>query len=72
LAIGLPVGIAIDRYRLIPLKADVYFIDHLPVRIQLMDTVLIVVVSILIATLATLYPARQAARLLPVQAIRDE
>lgn len=72
LAIGLPVGIATDRYRLIPLKADVYFIDHLPVRIQLMDTVLIVVVSILIATLATLYPARQAARLLPVQAIRDE
>jgi lipoprotein-releasing system permease protein len=72
LALGLGIGIAIERYRLIPLSPDVYFIDHLPVRIQPIDTVLIVLASVVIATLATLYPARQAARLLPVKAIREE
>jgi lipoprotein-releasing system permease protein len=72
LVLGVAVGIALDRYRLIPLKPEVYFIDHLPVVMQIGDTALIVVASVLIATAATLYPAGQASRLLPVQAIRDE
>jgi lipoprotein-releasing system permease protein len=72
LMLGLGIGVAIDRYRLIPLDAEVYFIDHLPVRIQAFDTIMIVVASVLVATLATIYPSRQAAKLLPVKAIRDE
>lgn len=72
LSLGLGIGLAIDHYRLIPLDASVYFIDHLPVQIQMRDTLLIVIGSIVVATLATLYPSRQAAKLLPVQAIRDE
>jgi lipoprotein-releasing system permease protein len=72
LAIGVGVAIALDRYRLIPLEPEVYFIDHLPSALQVGDTALIVLASILIATLATLHPARQAARLEPVEAIRDE
>jgi lipoprotein-releasing system permease protein len=50
----------------------VYFIDHLPITMQVVDTALIVVASVVIATVATLYPARQAARLFPVEAIRSE
>jgi lipoprotein-releasing system permease protein len=38
----------------------------------LVDVALIVVASLLIAALATLYPARQAARLFPLEAIRHE
>lgn len=72
LAIGVGVAVALDKYRLIPLEPEVYFIDHLPSALQVGDTVLIVVASVLIATLATLYPARQASRLTPVEAIRDE
>ncbi|HYV97407.1 MAG TPA: FtsX-like permease family protein [Gemmatimonadaceae bacterium] len=72
LALGLAAGIAIDRYRLIPLEPQVYFIDHLPVVMQVGDTLLIVLASVMIATIATLYPAKQASRLMPVQAIRDE
>lgn len=72
LVLGLSIGIAMDKYRLIPLNAEVYFIDHLPIRIDPLDTVMIVLGSVVIATLATLYPSRQAAKLLPVQAIRDE
>jgi lipoprotein-releasing system permease protein len=70
--IGVTAGVAIDRGQLIPLDPTVYFIDHLPVTIQLGDVLWIVGASIIIAAIATLYPAMQAARLFPVEAIRHE
>jgi lipoprotein-releasing system permease protein len=72
LALGLVAALTVDRYRLIPLDPSVYFIDHLPIETRLLDVALIVVASLAIAALATLYPARQAARLYPVEAIRHE
>ena len=60
------------RWRLLPLSPDVYFIDHLPVATEFADVSWIVVASMAIAALATLYPARQAARLYPLEAIRHE
>ena len=72
LMVGLGAAVALDRYKLIKLEAQVYFIDHLPVATEAGDVVLIVLASIAIAALATLYPAAQAARLFPVEAIRHE
>lgn len=72
LLLGLIASVAIDRYKLIALDPSVYFIDHLPVATQALDVALIVLASLVIAALATLYPARQAARLFPVEAIRHE
>lgn len=72
LLLGLVAALAVDRYRLIPLDPSVYFIDHLPVDSRPLDIALIVVASLAIAALATLYPARQAAKLYPVEAIRHE
>ena len=72
LAIGLLVGLAIGRWRLIPLDPQTYFIDHLPVQMQPLDVVLIVVFGLLVAMVATLYPAIQASRLYPIEAIRSE
>jgi lipoprotein-releasing system permease protein len=72
LVLGLVVGIAIGRYHLIALDPQVYFIDHLPVRMQAIDVVLIVVLGVLVATVATLRPAVQASRLYPIEAIRSE
>jgi lipoprotein-releasing system permease protein len=72
LLLGLVTAIAIDRYHLIPLDPAVYFIDHLPVDSRPLDVIFIVLASLMIAALATLYPARQAARLYPVEAIRHE
>jgi lipoprotein-releasing system permease protein len=72
LFLGLVLAIGLDRYELIPLDASVYFIDHLPVDTQWTDVVLIALGSLVIAALATLYPAWQASRLYPVEAIRHE
>jgi len=49
----------------------VYYIDRLPVKVDPMVCYGVVpIVSILLCFLATLYPARQAAKLEPVEAIR--
>jgi lipoprotein-releasing system permease protein len=69
---GLALGELLDRYRLIPLNPSVYFIDHLPVDLAVQDVVTIMVTSILIAAVATVYPSRRAAALEPVDAIRHE
>jgi lipoprotein-releasing system permease protein len=70
--IGLFVSLLLERYQLISLDPSVYFIDHLPVAIQIPDVLMIMVASLVITALATLYPAAQAARLYPVDAIRHE
>jgi len=69
---GIAVALAVGHYRLIPLNPTVYFIDHLPVELSAVDVATIIVLSLCIAGLATLYPARQAALLEPVDAIRHE
>ena len=72
LVLGLVVSYVIDHYGLIKIDSSVYFIDHLPVATEWFDVVKIVVGSMVITALATLYPARQAAELYPVEAIRHE
>lgn len=69
---GLLIAASVDRWRLIPINPAVYFIDHLPVRIEPLDVAVVVVVSLALAIAATIYPARAAAALTPVDAIRHE
>lgn len=70
--LGIGVALALGKYKLITLDPSVYFIDHLPVATEVQDVVWIIVASVGIAALATIYPAMQAARLYPVEAIRHE
>jgi lipoprotein-releasing system permease protein len=72
LIIGLIASYLIGAKKLIALNPSIYFIDHLPVVTNLFDVASIVVASLAVAALATIYPARQAARLYPVEAIRHE
>jgi lipoprotein-releasing system permease protein len=62
----------LDTYRLIALDPTVYFLDYLPFTVRAGDLAAIVVSSAVISLLATIYPALRAARLDPVEAIRDE
>ncbi len=69
---GIAVAQLFDRGRFISLDPSVYFIDHLPIRVQPFDSMLIIFASVVVATVATLYPSRRAAELAPVEAIRHE
>ncbi len=57
-------------YNLVTLPGDVYYITTLPVDLKLIDVLMVAASALLICFLATLYPARQASRLNPVEAIR--
>lgn len=69
---GLTLVWLLDEYEFIRIPGDVYFIDHLPVAFDVVEIGIILGASLLISFLATIYPARQAARLFPVDAIRHE
>jgi lipoprotein-releasing system permease protein len=71
LILGLITAVALDSYKLIKLDPQVYFIDHLPVARTPLDIGLTVAASLLIAAVATVYPAIQASRLFPVEAMRE-
>jgi lipoprotein-releasing system permease protein len=70
--LGLAASLALGKYQLIPLDPSVYFIDHLPVATQWSDVLITLGASIAIAAVATLYPAAQAAKLYPIEAIRHD
>ena len=69
---GLALVALLARYQFITLPGDVYFIDRLPVALDVFDVVWIMGASIVIAFAATIYPARQASKLMPVEAIRHD
>lgn len=54
------------------LPRGVYSLDYLPVLLEWPDVALTGLCAMLLCFLATLYPARQAARLEPVDALRYE
>jgi lipoprotein-releasing system permease protein len=70
--LGLIVCIVADRYRLISLPGDVYQISYLPFRLQAVDVVVILLSAVGVCFLATIYPARQAGRLDPAEALRNQ
>ncbi len=72
LIVGFGAAFALEEYEIIPLDPQIYFIDHLPVATQPGDVLWIVLASVLTSALATLYPAIQASRLYPIDAIRHE
>ena len=68
--IGLGVCLVQDRYGLVSIPSEIYIISSLPVDMQLLDFALVSAVSIVICLLAAVLPARKAASLQPVEAIR--
>jgi lipoprotein-releasing system permease protein len=61
-----------NTYRIIRLAGDVYQISYLPMKLTAGDFGLVVGATLVISFLATLSPARRAARLDPVDVLRYE
>jgi len=68
--LGFILCTVLKYYQFIELPGDVYYISTLPVKLELLDVVMIASAAMAISFLATLYPARQASKLDPVEAIR--
>ena len=71
LGLGLVICTVLKHYNIHELAGDIYyFTTRLPVKLEFFDVASIITAALVICFLATLYPARQAAKLNPVEAIR--
>lgn len=60
----------LSQYQFIQLPGDIYFLTTLPVKVNLVDIVIIVLGTLLICFCASLYPSRKAAEMEAVAGIR--
>jgi lipoprotein-releasing system permease protein len=72
MALGLVLCWLLATFEIIKIPPEVYFVDRLPVSLEVPDLMIIIGASVVIAFLATIYPSLQAARLQPVEAIRHD
>jgi lipoprotein-releasing system permease protein len=75
-AIGLVVGYTFcyfaDRYKLIPLDAQIYALSFVPFEPKWADGIWVAAAAIFVSFCATLYPARNATRIAPAEVLRYE
>ena len=76
LAIGLILGYTVsylaDRYQWITLDAQVYSLAYVPFDPRPVDALWIAAIAIAISFFASLYPARNATKIVPVEELRYE
>lgn len=70
--LALAICWVLDTYRLVRIPMDVYQVSYIPFTVRPQDFAAVVAIAVTTCFLATIYPARQAARLDPVQALRFE
>jgi lipoprotein-releasing system permease protein len=70
-ALGSLICVIGNRYQLVSLPADVYSISNIPFHSQPRDVALAALVAFLLSLIATVYPARAAAQVRPVEMLRD-
>jgi lipoprotein-releasing system permease protein len=75
-AIGLALGYSLstlaDHYRWLRLNEDVYSLSYVPFNPRWQDGIWIAAAAILVSMIATLYPAKAATSIAPVEALRYE
>jgi lipoprotein-releasing system permease protein len=74
--IGLVLGYGIcyyaNRYKLVPLDQTVYALAYVPFEPRPIDGLWIAAAAILVSFVATIYPARNATKILPAEVLRYE
>jgi lipoprotein-releasing system permease protein len=73
--LGVMVGIGAtmigNHFKLVSLPPDVYSISAVPFNVQFIDVLIAASVALLLSLIATIYPALAAARVRPVEMLRD-
>ena len=69
-ALALSLGYLQQRFEIIPLPAKAYYMTTAPIELNLLDYVVVSAIALILCGLAAYIPARVAARIEPVQAIR--
>jgi lipoprotein-releasing system permease protein len=69
---GYTLSFLADRYRWIRLDAEIYSLSFVPFDPRPVDALWVAGIAILVSFVATLYPARNATKIVPVEALRYE
>jgi lipoprotein-releasing system permease protein len=72
LVLGLILSWALARYNFVELPSSVYYVTTIPVKIKLLDIMSICLAAVAVSFAATIYPARRASALNPVEILRYE
>lgn len=70
--LGLGLSWLANRYKLVSIPAEIYSISHITLKVRALPCALIALLAVVISFLATIYPARAAAKVQPVEALRYE
>ena len=72
LAAGYTLSFLANQYHWLPLNQEVYSVGYVPFSPRWQDGIWIAATAIFVSFIATLYPARNATRIAPVEALRYE
>ena len=71
LLIGAGACYAIARYQFIHIPREIYGISTVPIAVEPVNYLMVALASLALCLLATIYPARQASREMPVEVFRS-
>ena len=72
LVLGYTLSLLANQYHWIPLNPDVYSLSYVPFNPRWQDGIWIAAAAVFVSFIATLYPARNATRIAPAEALRYE
>ena len=72
LFIALLLGWAQEKYHILSISEDIYFMDHLPISFNINNILLILLFGIISSLIASFWPAKIAANIKPADAMKYE
>ncbi len=72
LVMGTGLCFLLTKYQFVDLPKEIYYLDRLPIRMELSDTLAVLAMAVALSFLSAFYPATMAGRLDPVKALRYE
>lgn len=74
LGLIIAIGLALlqIKFQIFTLPEDIYFMDHIPIKVDWLTTLLIISVGISSAVIASLWPVYSASKIDPAEALRYE